>query len=96
MQFLVNRIQVRGKIGVYGRSIGGIAASHLVSKFPNIVKCFVGDRTMGIFDHVVLNRFTQNRGVLALYRMMSSYWYIDNSKPLLKNDDCYKILTFDE
>lgn len=30
LQFLVNRLQVRGKIGVYGRSIGGICASHLV------------------------------------------------------------------
>ena len=50
MQFLVNRIQVKGKIGVYGRSIGGIAASHLVQKFPKIIKCFVGDRTMGEFD----------------------------------------------
>jgi dienelactone hydrolase len=50
MQFLVNRIQVKGKIGVYGRSIGGIAASHLVQKFPKIIKCFVGDRTMGLFD----------------------------------------------
>lgn len=50
MQFLVNRIQVKGKIGVYGRSIGGIAASHLVKKFPKIVKCFIGDRTMGLFD----------------------------------------------
>ena len=30
LQFLVNRMRIQGKIGVYGRSIGGIAASHLV------------------------------------------------------------------
>ena len=34
MQFLVNRLRVKGQIGVYGRSIGGIAAGHLVEKFP--------------------------------------------------------------
>ena len=96
MQFLVNRIQVRGKIGVYGRSIGGIAASHLVSKFPKIVKCFVGDRTMGVFDNVVLNRFNKSQNVLRLYRIFSCFWHIDNSKPILVNKNCYKILTFDE
>jgi pimeloyl-ACP methyl ester carboxylesterase len=96
LQFLVNRIQVKGKIGVYGRSIGGIAAAHLVSKFPSIVKCFVGDRTMGLFDNVVLNRFTKSQCLLALYRLLSRFWHIDNSKPLLQNKSCYKILTFDE
>ena len=33
LAFLVNRIKVKGKIGVYGRSIGGISACHLASKF---------------------------------------------------------------
>ena len=30
MKFLINRLQVKGQIGVYGRSIGGIASTHLV------------------------------------------------------------------
>jgi hypothetical protein len=54
---LVNTIKVRGQIGVYGRSIGGIAASHLVKKFPKIIKVYVGDRTLGDFNKVVENRF---------------------------------------
>ena len=57
LQFLVNTIKVRGQVGVYGRSIGGIAASHLVKKFPKIIKVYVGDRTLGDFDKVVENRF---------------------------------------
>lgn len=54
---MINRIQVKGQIGVYGRSIGGIAASHLVAKFPNIIKVFVGDRTMGKFENIIRNRY---------------------------------------
>jgi pimeloyl-ACP methyl ester carboxylesterase len=50
LQFLINKIRVKGPVGVYGRSIGGIAASHLVNKFPNVIKVFVGDRTMDSFD----------------------------------------------
>lgn len=32
--FVVNTIKVRGKIGVYGRSLGGIASTHLANKYP--------------------------------------------------------------
>ena len=95
MQFLVNRIRVKGKIGVYGRSIGGIAASHLVQKFPDMIKVFVGDRTMGNFDDEVLNRYSRSGLILRLYRLLSCYWHIDNAEPLVSNPDCYKILTFD-
>ena len=57
LQFLINRIRVRGKIGVYGRSIGGISATHLCFKFPDLVKVFVGDRTMGSFDTIIDQKF---------------------------------------
>lgn len=96
MQFLVNRLRVQGKIGVYGRSIGGIAASHLVWKFPSIVKVFVGDRTMGNFDEEVLNRYSRSGLILKLYRILSCFWHIDNAEPLYSNRECYKIITFDD
>lgn len=53
VQFLVNKLQVKGPIGVYGRSIGGIAAAHVCAKFSKIIKVFIGDRTMGDFDKIV-------------------------------------------
>lgn len=89
-------MRVQGKIGVYGRSIGGIAASHLVSKFPSLVKVFVGDRTMGDFDEEVLNRYSRSGLILKLYRILSCFWHIDNAEPLISNDQCYKIMTFDD
>ena len=52
MHFLVNHMQMRGQIGVYGRSIGGIAAAHMVKKFPDRMKAFIGDRTLGSVEKV--------------------------------------------
>jgi len=45
MKFLVERLQVKGQIGVYGRSIGGIAATHLAAKFPDLVDLLIVDRS---------------------------------------------------
>ena len=97
---MVNRLQVKGNIGVYGRSIGGIAATHLLSKFPDQINVFVGDRTMGDFDHMVTSKYagTGYIGslVLFIYRCLSCFWYIDNGEGILEASDCYKIFTFDE
>jgi pimeloyl-ACP methyl ester carboxylesterase len=37
LDFVINGLKIRGKIGVYGRSLGGIASCHLANKFPKIV-----------------------------------------------------------
>ena len=42
---------------MYGRSIGGIAAAHLVKKFPNIITAFIGDRTLGSVDMAIKYKF---------------------------------------
>lgn len=31
-----------------------------------------------------------------MYRLLSCFWHIDTSKPIVSNSKCYKILTFDE
>ena len=98
-QFLVNRIGVKGKIGAYGRSIGGIAASHLVSKFPDHIEVFVGDRTMGSFENIAITRAKSNifqSQILTLYHIISNFWCVNNGEDIYKNKNCYKILTFDE
>ena len=33
-EFLIKNIRVKGKIGIFGRSIGGVPACHLAAKFP--------------------------------------------------------------
>ena len=79
MQFLVNRIRVKGQIGAYGRSIGGIAAAHLAYKFPKQIKVFIGDRTMGNFQSIVEEKYQKNWGLLKMYKFLSCFWHIDNS-----------------
>ena len=97
LQFLVNRLKVRGEIGVYGRSIGGIAASHLVGRFPGMMKVYVGDRTMSNFENIIDNRYQGgSQHVLRLYRMLSCAWATDNVGGVYKATECYKIICADE
>jgi hypothetical protein len=37
---------VKGKIGVFGRSIGGITACHLAGKYTDLVELLVIDRSL--------------------------------------------------
>jgi hypothetical protein len=93
---LINRIKVRGKIGSYGRSIGGIAATHLCRKFPNLISVFIGDRTMGNFEKIVKQKFQTNRFVLMYYRLWGNYIEVDNAQGVINAKKCYKILAFDD
>jgi hypothetical protein len=34
LDFVVNQMKLKGKIGVYGRSLGGITSCHLANTFP--------------------------------------------------------------
>lgn len=42
----VQRLNLKGKIGVFGRSIGGVTACHLAQKYPDTVNLLVIDRSM--------------------------------------------------
>jgi hypothetical protein len=35
LDFVINKMQLKGKVGVYGRSLGGIASTHLAKNFPD-------------------------------------------------------------
>lgn len=53
LAYLRNQIGVRGKIGVYGRSLGGIAATHL-TKYVDMV---IVDRSFGNLHEVARTKF---------------------------------------
>jgi len=88
---LINKLRVKGQIGVYGRSIGGIAATHLVKKFPDIIKVFVGDRTMGKFDKMVYNRYAHGENAKRIFKMLTCNWKVNNVEGFIENKGCYKI-----
>jgi pimeloyl-ACP methyl ester carboxylesterase len=45
LNFVKNTLGVKGKIGVYSRSLGGIASTHLASKYSDIIELLIVDRT---------------------------------------------------
>ncbi len=49
----VQLTKVRGKIGVFGRSIGGITACHLAAKYNDLVELLVIDRSLDELLNVV-------------------------------------------
>jgi hypothetical protein len=78
---------VKGQIGVYGRSIGGIAACHLVSKFPAIIKLLIADRTLGDLEKRIKNYYYGCRKLtLRVVRLVGCYWRVNNGDGLADND----------
>ena len=53
LDFLINELKIRGKIGVYGRSLGGIPSTHLAQKYPDVIKLLIVDRTFARTDLIV-------------------------------------------
>ena len=42
----IEKLKLQGKMGIYGRSIGGIAATHLASKYKDLVELLLIDRSL--------------------------------------------------
>ena len=97
VQFLINQIGVKDKVGVYGGSIGGVAATHILKKFPDLIKIFIGDRTMGNFNCFIKNYLEGcNERVFNYYNAFTFSEVCDNTDGIVFNDNCYKIINSDE
>ena len=93
LDFLVSKLKLTGKIGVYGRSLGGIASCHLANKFPNVVKAVIVDRTFSELD-VLSERRLYGCCTNLLYRIVSFNWKALNDQNFIEAK-CMKILTCD-
>jgi len=49
----IQQLNLKGKIGVFGRSIGGITACHLAGKYNDLVELLVIDRSMDELTGIV-------------------------------------------
>lgn len=100
MKYLRENIGVRGKIGVYGRSLGGIASTNLI-KFVDMV---IVDRSFSNL-HEVADRKFFGEWAVALLQFMTGGWRTSNDYDFIsterdlkygaKNSQCYKVLTCD-
>ena len=93
LDFVVNKLRIKGKIGVYGRSLGGIAACHLACRFPQIIQAMVVDRTFCEMDQLSARRL-HGYCTKALFKMISCNWKVTNDCNFV-DAKCYKILTCD-
>lgn len=93
-EYLTKTLGVRGKIGVYGRSLGGIPSSILAPK----VDMTIVDRTFCTLADMAKWKY---HGKLAswLLKMGSCGWSVQSHKNFLKEipeKSCYKVITQDK
>ena len=57
LHFLINNMQIKGKIGIYGRSLGGVVATHISANYPEQISLLIADRTFGNLKDVSTRKF---------------------------------------
>lgn len=87
---LRNEIKVTGKMGVFGRSLGGIPSSHLAERCDFAVI----DRTFASLDAIARFRFGNGFASL-LFKIASFGWQAQSDERYLKAAHCYKVMMLD-
>ena len=77
LEFVISDLGIKGKIGVYGRSMGGVVATHLAATFPKIICFLLADRTFGNLKTVSKRQFI-GKASKVLFRMMTLDWETNN------------------
>jgi len=95
LNFLKLRIGVRGKIGIYGRSLGCIAATHL----QNHVDMVIADRGFSDLWTLAEKKF-YGKSAIYLLNQFSFGWQVQNGynflkEHLLTKDSSYKVVMCD-
>jgi|LauGreDrversion4_2_1035121.scaffolds.fasta_scaffold672887_1 pimeloyl-ACP methyl ester carboxylesterase len=94
LDFVVNTLKVKGSIGVYGRSLGGIASTHLANHYPEVISALIVDRSFCELDVSSERRFFGSM-TKFLYRFVSFNWQAKNDRNYLDAHQSFKILTCD-
>ena len=95
LKYIREELEIKGRIGVYGRSLGGVVTTHLMDKVDFV---FV-DRTFSNFE-VLSNRKFYSTIARYLFRFGSGGWTLDNdtttihkgANPTELSKHCYKVL----
>lgn len=94
LNFLLNDLHLTGKIGVYGRSLGGIPSTHLAQKYPDIIKLLIADRTFGSIKEVAATQYQGKRAVRCLFDLITLQWHAGNDQNFYEAP-CFKIAAID-
>lgn len=93
LKFLVENLGVAGKIGCFGRSLGGTMATHIASNYPKLIDFLFIDRSLGNLDCMAQSSFLGSYS-LAILRYFSRNWVIQSDQNF-NNVKCFKMLTQD-
>ena len=94
MAFIVNKLRLKGQIGVYGRSIGGLTPCHLANKYDNLVNALIVDRSFYELSSVPEGKI-KGDCTAKLYDLLSWKWRTLNHSNFVTTTSCYKIITCD-
>jgi pimeloyl-ACP methyl ester carboxylesterase len=78
LAFVVNDLQIKGKIGIYGRSIGGITACHLAAKYSDLVSVLICDRTLNELQGVSEHKF-KGKATTYFFNLYTNGWRCQNA-----------------
>ena len=91
---------LRGKIGVYGRSLGGIAATH-ISRYVDMA---IVDRSFANLHDVADRKFHGSSGV-AIFKLVVPTYRANNDRDFINcewdttfcrpDEGCYRVVTCD-
>jgi hypothetical protein len=84
---------LRGKIGVYGRSLGGIPTTHIADK----VNMIIADRTFSNFKSLSTKKFYSSSAEY-LWKVGSCGWKIASDWNIVNKgtETCYKLIVIDK
>ena len=94
MAYIVNKLRLKGRIGVYGRSIGGLTACHLANKYNNLVQSLIVDRSFYELSSVPEGKIKGSL-TLRLFDLLTWTWRTKNHSNFVTTRNCYKIVTCD-
>ena len=82
LRYLKQEMGLKGKFGVYGRSMGGVATCHLSS----LVDMVIADRTFSSLEKVIDKKFF---GVAAesVYKVAAVGWWSCNVEGFLRTPE---------
>ena len=94
LAFVVNNIRVKGKLGVYGRSIGGITATHLAAKYPDLIQTLIIDRSFDELQSVPEGR-CKGGCTSVIFKLFSFGLRTLGVEKYIEAKQCYKIINYD-
>ena len=93
VEFCITTLKLKGRLGVYGRSLGGIVACHL-GRHVRGIDLLIADRTLCNFE-TLTKRKMYGKFIHYAFNFFTFGWEVDNDVNYLESQVPCKIMTCD-